>query len=251
MNSPPRSIGPVPDAPDDFVKRRHRMNSVLSLLRAILVVVLSSWVVGQLWAADATGPSNGASDAAWKKIEDAFVNCPCVEERFTVERVISRDGYDPFDPVGRIGDSPTSGTPTPTPTPATPTPTPTPGTPTPTPTGPPRTPTVTPTPTPTPLQTGCATSFSTGSYACGGACGITGTTVSTTGGSGTMTLNPFGANMNVIFNCSGPTAPSQSTNLIILGVPGHRSTLTSTGPNGFSILCQNNSGGSCNSSCSK
>jgi hypothetical protein len=27
--------------------------------------------------------------------------------------------------------------------------------------------------------------------------------------------------------------------------------LTSTGPNGFSILCQNNSGGSCNSSCSK
>ena len=179
-----------------------------------------------------------------------------------LESVQPRIGNNPWDPGNVFGGGPVGPpiSPTPTSTPGTPTPTPTatpasgPGTPTPTPTPTPtRPPTATPTPTltPTPLQTGCATSFSTGSYACSGTCGITATGLSVTSGSGTMTANPFGANMNVMFSCSGSTATSQSTNLIILGLPGHRSTLTSTSMTGFTIFCQNNSGGTCTSTCSR
>ena len=104
----------------------------------------------------------------------------------------------------------------------------------------------------TPAPTGCATNFSTGNYACGGECGIGSVGLSVTPGSNTMTASPFGANSSAQFSCSGSSAASQSSNLIILGAPGHTCTLGSTGIlTAFGILCQNSGGGSCNSSCSR
>lgn len=103
----------------------------------------------------------------------------------------------------------------------------------------------------TTAQTGCATSFGSGNYVCSGSCsiGLAGLTV--TPGSSSMTASTFGSNSNVGFNCSGPSASSQSTNLIILGAPGHRCTLNGMSSSSLSVLCQNNGGGSCNSSCSR
>jgi hypothetical protein len=103
----------------------------------------------------------------------------------------------------------------------------------------------------TPQPTGCATNFSSGNYVCSGSCGISSTGLTVVSGSNTMTAGTFGSNTNVGFNCAGPTASSQNTNLIILGLPGHRCTLNGLALNSFSALCQNNSGGSCTSSCSR
>jgi hypothetical protein len=103
----------------------------------------------------------------------------------------------------------------------------------------------------TPPASGCATNFSSGNYSCGGACGIATTSLSVTPGNSTMTANPFGANSNVQFSCSGPTANSASSNLTILGQPGHSCTLNGQSQTAFGIACRNNSGGTCSSSCSR
>lgn len=100
-------------------------------------------------------------------------------------------------------------------------------------------------------QTGCSAYFSGGNYLCGGSCGIGSAGLTVTPGSSSMTASTFGSNSNVGFNCSGPSASSQSTNLIILGAPGHRCTLNGMSSSSLSVLCQNNGGGSCNSSCSR
>jgi len=103
----------------------------------------------------------------------------------------------------------------------------------------------------TAAATGCATAFSTGSYSCGGACGISSAGLNVTPGSSSMTANPFGSNSNVQFSCSGQSATSSSSNLTILGQPGHTCTLTGQTQTAFAISCRNNSGGTCASSCSR
>ncbi len=98
---------------------------------------------------------------------------------------------------------------------------------------------------------GCATNYSSGSYACSGSCGISAATLTVTPGSATMTAASFGANSNVGFSCAGPSATSQSTTLVILGLSGHRCSLAGTSSSAFSVSCQNTSGGSCSASCSR
>lgn len=98
---------------------------------------------------------------------------------------------------------------------------------------------------------GCATNFSSGNYSCSGACGISSTGLTVTSGSNTMTANPFGANSNAGFSCSGASAQTQSSNLIILGAPGHTCTLNASGLTSFGINCRNSGGGTCASSCSR
>lgn len=61
----------------------------------------------------------------------------------------------------------------------------------------------------------------------------------------------IGSNSSAVFSCGGATAASQSTNLIILGAPGHRCSLTATGSTAFSLRCQSETGGSCTSSCTR
>ena len=97
---------------------------------------------------------------------------------------------------------------------------------------------------------GCATNYSTGNYICSGQCGIGSTGLTVTSGSNSMTANPFGANMNVVFNCLGGNATSQSNNLIILNQPGHTCGLNGFGAS-FGIMCRNTGGGSCASTCSR
>ncbi len=98
---------------------------------------------------------------------------------------------------------------------------------------------------------GCATNYSSGNYVCSGSCGIGSTGLTVTPGGNTMTANPLGSNSNVLINCSGATASPQSTNLIILGLPGHTCTFTGSSLTSFGIACRNNSGGTCSSSCSR
>lgn len=100
-------------------------------------------------------------------------------------------------------------------------------------------------------QTGCPTHFGGGNYICSGSCDINSTGLAVTSGSHTLTANPLGSNSNVLFNCSGATASSQSTNLIILGAPGHACTLTATSLLSFGIACSNSGGGSCSNYCSR
>ena len=70
--------------------------------------------------------------------------------------------------------------------------------------------------------------------------------------SATMIANPFGVNTSVAFNCTGALATSQRNDLIILGAPGHRCTLTSNGMTAFGIGCTNLlTNASCSSSCSR
>ena len=108
-----------------------------------------------------------------------------------------------------------------------------------------------PPPPPPPPPTGCGTNFSTGNYSCSGQCGISSTGLNVTAGGASMSANPFGANSNAAFSCSGASAASQSNNLIILGQPGHSCTLTGMTLTSFGIMCRNNGGGSCNTSCSR
>ncbi len=172
---------------------------------------------------------------------------PRTTPRVIIEQVIPRIGNAPFTPV-RPG--PTAVVPLPPQTPATPTPTPTPppvATPQPTPPTPPVTP---PAPPPTP-QTGCASDFSSGNYICSGSCGIGSVNLSVTPGSSTMTANTLGANSGVVFSCSGSTASSQSSNLIILGAPGHRCNQIASGLSSFTESCSNAGGGTCSSTCSR
>ncbi len=172
---------------------------------------------------------------------------PRTTPRVIIEQVIPRIGNAPFTPV-RPG--PTAVVPLPPQTPATPTPTPTPppvATPQPTPPTPPVTP---PAPPPTP-QTGCASDFSSGNYICSGSCGIGSVNLSVTPGSSTMTANTLGANSAVVFSCSGSTASSQSSNLIILGAPGHRCNQIASGLSSFTESCSNAGGGTCSSTCSR
>lgn len=100
-------------------------------------------------------------------------------------------------------------------------------------------------------QTGCSTNFSGGNYVCGGSCGIGSAVLTVTSGSSTMKADPLGSNNNVLIDCSGATASPLSTNLIILGQPGHNCTFSGLSLSAFEIACRNNSGGSCSSSCSR
>ena len=79
---------------------------------------------------------------------------------------------------------------------------------------------------------------------CNGGCQVGGSlTINVTGS--TLTATPFGANGTTSFNVNGCSATSASNNLIMFGKPGHTCTLNSTGM----ISCWNNSGRSCNESC--
>ncbi len=102
-----------------------------------------------------------------------------------------------------------------------------------------------------PPPVGCASAFSSGNYACSGSCGVSSVGLTVTPGSGSMTASPFGSNASAGFSCSGPSATSQSSNLTILGQPGHTCTLTSGGASALGVACSNTSGGSCTSSCSR
>lgn len=251
-------------------------------LKTWLAVVLSIWLANPSLAATFAGLSDSDLDVMGKKLEESFMKCPCmVEEHFILERVIPKEGVNPYDPLNPLGGF----------TPFIP------GTP---PATPPVTPPVTPPPVtgctgaPSPSesqtlpcpqgqtgviiqtrayacvgatwapgpyqttsntcstpQTGCATCFGSGAYACSGGCGIGSMSLSVTPGSGSMTAGIFGSNTNTAFSCSASSANSQSASLIILGASGHSCTLSCNSPTSVGIFCRNNSGGTCTSSCSR
>jgi hypothetical protein len=85
---------------------------------------------------------------------------------------------------------------------------------------------------------------STGAFNGNNGCSIGSTTFGTQGATiVTLTLPPNGS---VLFTIAGPNqANSQSSNLVLFGLPGHRCEARSIQPGNFQLFCENGGGGNC------
>lgn len=111
----------------------------------------------------------------------------------------------------------------------------------------------TPEPTTEPIAGGCPAINerpATGEYSGDGGCGISTAAYrsQTVDGQQIIILEPFGANGATTFNVDPndlSSATSQRLDLVILGVPGYRCTLSCSAPSTFRVTCFKEGGVTC------